>query len=223
MVISVEDIGKALSPIALIEFSGYCLAAMFAIMNPIGAIPTLITLTDGYSRKEKLQTIRRSIYMASGMIFGFVLVGYYIFEGLGISINDFKVAGGILLFKVAFDMLQGKTSNTKLTKEESQEGKQQEDVGIVPIGTPLLAGPGSITTAILLNAKANTISLKFGFGIALVILFVISYLILYFSSSIASKIGKTGTTVISRIMGLLLASIAIELITTGLIAIVSTL
>ena len=223
MVISVEDIGKALSPIALIEFSGYCLAAMFAIMNPIGAIPTLITLTDGYSRKEKLQTIRRSIYMASGMIFGFVLVGYYIFEGLGISINDFKVAGGILLFKVAFDMLQGKTSNTKLTKEESQEGKQQEDVGIVPIGTPLLAGPGSITTAILLNAKANTISLKFGFGIALVILFVISYLILYFSSTIASKIGKTGTTVISRIMGLLLASIAIELITTGLIAIVSTL
>ncbi len=223
MVISVEDIGKALSPIALIEFSGYCLAAMFAIMNPIGAIPTLITLTDGYSRKEKLQTIRRSIYMASGMIFGFVLVGYYIFEGLGISINDFKVAGGILLFKVAFDMLQGKTSNTKLTKEESQEGKQQEDVGIVPIGTPLLAGPGSITTAILLNAKANTIPLKFGFGIALVILFVISYLILYFSSTIASKIGKTGTTVISRIMGLLLASIAIELITTGLIAIVSTL
>ncbi|MCL4323519.1 MAG: MarC family protein [Candidatus Thermoplasmatota archaeon] len=218
-----EDIGKALSPIALIEFSGYCLAAMFAIMNPIGAIPTLITLTDGYSRKEKLQTIRRSIYMASGMIFGFVLVGYYIFEGLGISINDFKVAGGILLFKVAFDMLQGKTSNTKLTKEESQEGKQQEDVGIVPIGTPLLAGPGSITTAILLNAKANTIPLKFGFGIALVILFVISYLILYFSSTIASKIGKTGTTVISRIMGLLLASIAIELITTGLIAIVSTL
>jgi multiple antibiotic resistance protein len=157
------------------------------------------------------------------MIFGFVLVGYYIFEGLGISINDFKVAGGILLFKVAFDMLQGKTSNTKLTKEESQEGKQQEDVGIVPIGTPLLAGPGSITTAILLNAKANTIPLKFGFGIALVILFVISYLILYFSSTIASKIGKTGTTVISRIMGLLLASIAIELITTGLIAIVSTL
>ena len=223
MVISVEDIGKALSPIALIEFSGYCLAAMFAIMNPIGAIPTLITLTDGYSRKEKLQTIRRSIYMASGMIFGFVLVGYYIFEGLGISINDFKVAGGILLFKVAFDMLQGKTSNTKLTKEESQEGKQQEDVGIVPIGTPLLAGPGSITTAILLNAKANTMPLKFGFGIALVILFVISYLILYFSSTIASKIGKTGTTVISRIMGLLLASIAIELITTGLIAIVSTL
>ncbi len=223
MVISVEDIGKALSPIALIEFSGYCLAAMFAIMNPIGAIPTLITLTDGYSRKEKLQTIRRSIYMASGMIFGFVLVGYYIFEGLGISINDFKVAGGILLFKVAFDMLQGKTSNTKLTKEESQEGKQQEDVGIVPIGTPLLAGPGSITTAILLNAKANTIPLKFGFGTALVILFVISYLILYFSSTIASKIGKTGTTVISRIMGLLLASIAIELITTGLIAIVSTL
>ncbi len=209
----------ALSIVEMIEFAGYSLAAMFAIMNPIGAIPTLVFLTDGYSKKEKMITIRRSIYMASGMIVGFVLVGYYIFEVLGININDFKVAGGILLFKVAFDMLQGKTSNTKLTREESQEGKQQEDVGIVPIGTPLLAGPGSITTAILLNAKANTIPLKFSFGIALVILFIISYFILYFSSSIASKIGKTGTTVISRIMGLLLASIAIELITTGIIAI----
>ncbi len=143
----------ALSIVEMIEFAGYSLAAMFAIMNPIGAIPTLVFLTDGYSKKEKMITIRRSIYMASGMIVGFVLVGYYIFEGLGININDFKVAGGILLFKVAFDMLQGKTSNTKLTREESQEGKQQEDVGIVPIGTPLLAGPGSITTAILLTQK----------------------------------------------------------------------
>ncbi len=207
-----------MSLIALIEFSGYSLAAMFAILNPIGAIPTLISLTDGYSKREKLIAIRRSIFMAAGMIVGFVLVGEYIFEGLGISINDFKIAGGILLFKVAFDMLQGKTSNTKLTKEESQEGKQQEDVGIVPIGTPLLAGPGSITTAILLNAKANTISLKASFAIALIILFILSYVILYFSPIIASKIGRTGTTVISRIMGLLLASIAIELISTGIIA-----
>jgi multiple antibiotic resistance protein len=194
---------------------------MFAIMNPIGAIPTLVFLTDGDSLKEKIRTVRKSIMMAGGMIFGFVAVGYYIFEGLGISINDFKIAGGILLFKVAFDMLQGKTSNTKLTKEESAEGKEREDVGIVPIGSPLLAGPGSITTAILLNSKANSISLKVSFIIALIALLLVSYVILYFSSSIARKIGKTGTTVISRIMGLLLASIAIELISTGIIALIT--
>lgn len=202
-----------------VEFFGYCFAAMFAIMNPIGAVPPMVALTDGYSTKDRLSTIKKAIYMAGGMLFGFVALGTYIFQGLGITINDFKVAGGILLFKVAFDMLQGKISNTKLSKEEGEEGKEREDVGIVPIGTPLLAGPGSITTAILLNARANTIQLKFVFVIALIGLLLVSYVTLYFASSIGRRLGKTGTTVISRVMGLLLASIAIELIASGVIAI----
>lgn len=202
-----------------LEFFGYCFAAMFAIMNPIGAVPPMVVLTDGYSTKDKVSTVRKAILMAGGMVFGFVALGYYIFEGLGISINDFKVAGGILLFKVAFDMLQGKISNTKLSKEENEEGKDREDVGIVPIGSPLLAGPGSITTAILLNEKASTFQLKFVFILSIVILLIVAYVILYFSSGISRRLGKTGTTVISRVMGLLLASIAIELITTGLMAI----
>ena len=157
------------------------------------------------------------------MLFGFVLVGVYVFEMLGISINDFKIAGGILLFKVAFDMLQGKTSNTKLTKEESLDYADRDAVGLVPIGTPLLAGPGSITTAILLNSKADTIPLKIAFVIGIVLVLILSYIILYFSTTISRMLGKTGTTVISRIMGLLLASIGIELITTGIIAIVQSL
>lgn len=202
-----------------LEFFGYSFAAMFAIMNPIGAVPPMVALTDGYSIKDRLSTIKKAILMAGGMIFGFVALGEYIFHGLGITINDFKVAGGILLFKVAFDMLQGKISNTKLSKEEGDEGKEREDVGIVPIGTPLLAGPGSITTAILLDAKADTFQLKFVFVLALIILFLLSYVILYFASSIGRRLGKTGTTVISRVMGLLLASIAIALIASGIMAI----
>ncbi len=205
-----------------LEFFGYSFAAMFAIMNPIGAVPPMVALTDGYSTKDRLSTIKKAIFMAGGMLFGFVALGAYIFQGLGITINDFKVAGGILLFKVAFDMLQGKISNTKLSKEEGEEGKVREDVGIVPIGTPLLAGPGSITTAILLNAKADTFQLKFVFILALVILLIVSYAVLYFSSSIGRRLGKTGTTVISRVMGLLLASIAVELIASGIIAIAMT-
>lgn len=205
-----------------LEFFGYSFAAMFAIMNPIGAVPPMVALTDGYSTRDRLSTIKKAIFMAGGMLFGFVALGAYIFQGLGITINDFKVAGGILLFKVAFDMLQGKISNTKLSKEEGEEGKEREDVGIVPIGTPLLAGPGSITTAILLNAKADTFQLKFVFILALVILLIVSYAVLYFSSSIGRRLGKTGTTVISRVMGLLLASIAVELIASGIIAIAMT-
>jgi multiple antibiotic resistance protein len=189
-------------------------------MNPVGAVPTTVFLTEDFSVAERVKVIKNSIFMAGGMLFGFILVGVYIFEILGISINDFKIAGGFLLFKVAFDMLQGKTSNTKLTKEESMDYAERDAVGIVPIGTPLLAGPGSITTAILLNSRASTVSLKIALVVGMVLVLVLSYVILYFSTTISRKLGKTGTTVISRIMGLLLASIAVELITSGIIAIV---
>lgn len=203
-----------------LEFFGYVATALFAIMNPVGAVPTTVFLTEDFSVAERVKVIKNSIFMAGGMLFGFILVGVYIFEILGISINDFKIAGGFLLFKVAFDMLQGKTSNTKLTKEESMDYAERDAVGIVPIGTPLLAGPGSITTAILLNSRASTVSLKIALVVGIVLVLVLSYVILYFSTTISRKLGKTGTTVISRIMGLLLASIAVELITSGIIAIV---
>ena len=198
------------------------LTTVFAILNPIGAIPTLIALTEGYTLKERLHVVDRSVLVASGMILGFMLVGIYVFLVLGIDISDFKVAGGILLFKVAFDMLQGKTSNTKLTGAEQEESMEKESIGIVPIGTPLLAGPGSITTAIIFFNSKTTVGIdKVMVVLAIVTVMVMSYVILRFSLPLFTRLGKTGSLIISRIMGLLLASIAIEFITTGLIAIIS--
>lgn len=198
------------------------LTTVFAILNPIGAIPTLIALTEGYTLKERLHVVDRSVLVASGMILGFMLVGIYVFLVLGIDISDFKVAGGILLFKVAFDMLQGKTSNTKLTGVEQEESMEKESIGIVPIGTPLLAGPGSITTAIIFFNSKTTIGVdKVMVVLAIVTVMIMSYIILRFSLPLFTRLGKTGSLIISRIMGLLLASIAIEFITTGLMAIIS--
>ena len=199
------------------------LTTVFAILNPIGAIPTLIALTEGYTLKERLHVVDRSVLVASGMILGFMLVGIYVFLVLGIDISDFKVAGGILLFKVAFDMLQGKTSNTKLTGAEQEESMEKESIGIVPIGTPLLAGPGSITTAIIFFNSNTTIGVdKVMVVLAIVTVMFMSYAILRFSIPLFTRLGKTGSLIISRIMGLLLASIAIEFITTGLIAIITS-
>ena len=198
------------------------LTTVFAILNPIGAIPPLIALTEGYTLKERLHVVDRSVLVASGMILGFMLVGIYVFVVLGIDISDFKVAGGILLFKVAFDMLQGKTSNTKLTGAEQEESMEKESIGIVPIGTPLLAGPGSITTAIIFFNSKTTIGVdKIMVALAIITVMVMSYVILRFSLPLFTRLGKTGSLIISRIMGLLLASIAIEFITTGLITIIS--
>jgi multiple antibiotic resistance protein len=192
--------------------------ALFAIINPIGAVPILITLTDGYSLKERKEVIRRSVYMAAGMLFGFMFLGVYIFDILGISIYDFEIAGGILLFKVGFDMLQGKTSQTKITNAEQQDSADREAIAIAPIGTPLLAGPGSITTAIIYFNGTGIDILSRGMVIAAVILvLILAFIILKYSLPIFQKIGKTGSIVISRIMGLLLTAIAVDLITTGII------
>ncbi len=192
--------------------------ALFAIINPIGAVPILITLTDGYSLKESKEVIRRSVYMASGMLFGFMFLGVYIFDILGISIYDFEIAGGILLFKVGFDMLQGKTSQTKITNAEQQDSADREAIAIAPIGTPLLAGPGSITTAIIyFNGTGIALSSRMVVIAAVILVLILAFIILKYSLPIFQKIGKTGSIVISRIMGLLLTAIAVDLISTGII------
>ncbi len=194
--------------------------ALFAIMNPIGAVPILISLTDGYSLKERKDVVRKSIYMAAGMLFGFMFLGVYIFDILGISIYDFEIAGGALLFKVGFDMLQGKTSNTKITQAEKEDSTEREAIAIAPIGTPLLAGPGSITTAIIyFNNTGITIISRLFVVIAVVLVLIAAFLLLKYSIGIFAKLGKTGSIVISRVMGLLLTAIAVELITTGIIKI----
>ncbi len=208
----------------IIVFYLSIVATVFAILNPIGAVPTLMVLTDGYTVSEKKRVISKSIMVASGMILGFMFVGVYIFLVLGIDISDFKVAGGILLFKVAFDMLQGKISNTKLTPQETQESMDKEAVGIVPIGTPLLAGPGTITTAMIyFNSPQYFISERIAVILAVITVLLISYIILRLSNPLFNRLGKTGSLIISRIMGLLLASIAIEFITSGLFTIIHTL
>ena len=195
---------------------------IFAILNPIGAVPTLMVLTENYTKKEKSRVIFKSIMVATGMILGFMLLGVYIFSVLGISISDFKVAGGALLFIVAFDMLQGKTSRTKLTQQETDESLEKEAIGVVPIGTPLLAGPGTITTAIIyFNTSGYGPIEKFVVLVAIITVLIFSYIILRLSTPLFDRMGKTGSLIISRIMGLLLASIGVEFMVTGLIAIVT--
>lgn len=197
--------------------------ALFSILNPIGAVPTLVSLTQNYSTTEKNGVIRKSVLVASGMIIGFMLVGVYIFSVLGIDIADFKIAGGILLFKVAFDMLQGRTSNTKLTQVEKEETQEREAIGIVPIGTPLLAGPGTITTAIIyFNSLSVSMTEKGAVFLSIVVVMLLTYYILKFSTRIFDRVGKTGSLIISRIMGLLLAAIAVSFIISGISFIVNT-
>lgn len=198
--------------------------AIFSILNPIGAVPILVSLTEGYTRQERVRVIKKSLMVAAGMLFGFMLLGIYIFEGLSIDISDFQIAGGILVFKVAFDMMQGKTSNTKFTATEEEESLQKDSIGVVPLGTPLLAGPGSITTAIIyFNLKSVTLYDRFAVIFAILTVLIVSFVILVYSARIFEKIGKTGSLLLSRIMGLLIAAIGVSFIVEGITTLVQTI
>ena len=145
------------------------------------------------------------------MIFGFMFVGEYIFTVLGISIFDFKVAGGILLFLVAFEMLQGHIPSTSITEKEKEESMEREEISVVPIGTPLLAGPGTITAAMIYFNQDNyglTLRLVVVLGVALAV--VVSYFILKYSLPLFDRLGRVGSLIITRIMGILLMSLAID-------------
>ncbi len=194
--------------------------SVFSILNPIGAVPTLMALTTGYTKEDRKMVVRRSIIVAGGMIIGFMLVGVYVFDVLGIDIADFEVAGGVLLFKVAFDMLQGRVSNTKLTREEKDESMEKESIGVVPIGVPLLAGPGTITTSIIyFNSTGIDLLGRMTVLGAVILVMILAFIVLRLSTVLFGRLGKTGSLIITRIMGLLLAALAVGFMSAGIIGI----
>ena len=198
--------------------------AVFSVLNPIGAIPTLISLTSNYTPEERRKVIERSITVAGGVIIGFMFIGVYIFDVLGISISDFELAGGVLLFKVAFDMLQGKTSNTKLTADEEKESLSKDEIGVVPLGMPLLAGPGTITTTMIyFNLRSTGLEDKVMVFVAVLLVIISAFIVLRSSTLLFKRLGRTGSMIISRVMGLLLAAIGVEFMTNGIISIIHTI
>ena len=198
--------------------------AVFSVLNPIGAIPTLISLTSNYTPEERRKVIERSITVAGGVIIGFMFIGVYIFDVLGISISDFELAGGVLLFKVAFDMLQGKTSNTKLTADEEKESLSKDEIGVVPLGMPLLAGPGTITTTMIyFNLRSTGLEDKVMVFAAVILVIISAFIVLRFSTLLFNRLGRTGSMIISRVMGLLLAAIGVEFMANGIISIIHTI
>jgi multiple antibiotic resistance protein len=198
--------------------------AVFSVLNPIGAIPTLISLTSNYTPEERRKVIERSITVAGGVIIGFMFIGVYIFDVLGISISDFELAGGVLLFKVAFDMLQGKTSNTKLTADEEKESLSKDEIGVVPLGMPLLAGPGTITTTMIyFNLRSTGLEDKVMVFVAVLLVIISAFIVLRSSTLLFKRLGRTGSMIISRVMGLLLAAIGVEFMANGIISIIHTI
>ncbi len=180
---------------------------LLVIFDPIGNIPLFQTFTATFDSSKKRRIINRSVMIAMAILAFFALGGFLVFEIFNISINDFRIAGGILLFILSIEGLLGK---------EEARWISSEDVAVVPLATPLMAGPGAIYTVIYLmqGPYGATVTL-----FAILSNIIIQWVLLFYSERVLRTIGKTGSTIISRIMAFILSAIAIGMIREGITAI----
>uniref|UniRef100_A0A7V5XGC0 UPF0056 membrane protein n=1 Tax=Thermodesulfobacterium geofontis TaxID=1295609 RepID=A0A7V5XGC0_9BACT len=188
---------------------------LFTIIDPVGGVPFFLSISAGYSEEERRKIALKASLTAFLTLSIFLWIGKYLLSFFQISVSSFKIAGGILLFLISMEMLFGKTTQVKTTERETLKVKEKEDISIVPLGIPYLAGPGAITTTIILG-ETSTLYTKLGLSLIIFLVLLITFLIFSYSSKISKLLGELGTRAIVRVLGLILASIAIEYITTGL-------
>ncbi|NLX48114.1 MAG: NAAT family transporter [Euryarchaeota archaeon] len=202
-----------------LAFAVTAFASIFAIMNPVGNIPVFVAVTEGYTPEQKRKVRNKVCIVAGGVLVVFALFGNYIFDLYGITIPAFKIAGGALLFSIAFTMTKGQLTKSKMTDEEAQEATEKEEVGVVPLGIPLFAGPGAITTVMIyvsyaMDTSEPALNSVFIF-IGIILTVAISFVLLKYADPLFSRMGKSGTMAFTRIMGLLLAAMAVEFVLSG--------
>ncbi|MHB8604224.1 MAG: MarC family protein [Thermoplasmatota archaeon] len=197
--------------------------SVFAIVNPLGAIPVYVSLCHRYTASEKLRVVTKAVAVGFGVLVLFGLAGQKIFEIFSITIPAFRIAGGILIFKVAFDLLHGERPRSDSNEIEIADALERESVGITPLGVPLLTGPGAITTVMILVAGTTSFFDATLVYLACAVTFAAAFILLAFADRILAYMGRSGLMVFSRIMGLILAAIAVEFIVRGLHDIMPTL
>jgi multiple antibiotic resistance protein len=194
-------------------------SSLFAIVDPVGMLPIFLALTEGFSDVDRRFIIRRSTIFAGILLILFALLGRYIFLLLSFTIFSFEIAGGFLLFAIAFDMLFGETSRTKYGSGDQEALlSRREEIGIVPLGMPLLAGPGAISTVMIYaQLSSGDTGATLALYVAVILVMVTSYLLLVFGGRILARAGRVGLVAISRVMGLLLAAIAVQFVINGIV------
>lgn len=199
-----------------VTFGLMAFTSLFAIVDPIAAVPVYVALTANEDRVRRKATARRAALTVLTVLCVFAAGGSVLFRFFGITIPAFRVAGGVLLFTIALEMMRARTSTTKTTPEETEEGVAREDVGVVPVGLPLLSGPGAIASATVLSGRAHSLADRSALFVAIVLTAGITWVVLRFGSTLPRVLGQTGMRLIGRIMGLMLAATAAQFVLDGL-------
>lgn len=197
----------------LLPFALLCFTSFFTLTNPLGTMPVFLTMTNGMSDDERKTIVRRATIVSFITLMVFTFSGQFLFKFFGISTNGFRIAGGIIIFTIGFDMLQARYSKAKLKDEEVKT--YVNDISITPLAIPMLCGPGAIANGIMLMEDANTLIKKIMLVSVIASVYFITFLILRASTRLNKYMGETGNNVMMRLMGLILMVIAVECFVSG--------
>ena len=199
-----------------LEFGLKALLTMFVVIDPAGLVPVFVSLAGGRSARVQASIARRAVLIAGAVLLLFSLTGGPVLAYLGISVSALRVAGGILLFRIAVDMVFAQFRRE--TTEEEAEARAKEDISVFPLAIPLIAGPGALASILILTSEAHGASMDFVLVlIAAAIVLVVAYVFLCASARLARLLGQTGINVFTRVLGLLLAALAVQYVAGGVV------
>ena len=195
---------------SLFEYILFAASSLFVIVNPVASIPAFLAMTPTDTPGQRIKMARLACCVMAGVLFTFAFAGKFIFQFLGITMPAFQIAASVVLFLVAIDMLRAQRSRVQETHEETTAAAEKADIAITPLAIPMLAGPGAISTAILLQNQAVGIAQHVALDLTIVGVSFVSYLVLRFSARGAKWFNPIAMKITTRIMGLLLAAVAIQ-------------
>lgn len=195
---------------SLLEYTLLAFSSLFVIVDPLALVPAFIAMTPHDTSVSRYRMARIACFVAAGVLMIFVATGNWIFRVLGITLPAFQLAGSLLLMRIALDMLYAKRSGAQQTEEEVEVGATKDDVAIAPLGTPMLAGPGAISTALILLNQAKGLAQVIALVCCIAIVCFLSYLILCIGARGAHRLSPLAIKLATRLMGLLLAAMAVQ-------------
>jgi multiple antibiotic resistance protein len=197
-----------------LQFALITFTSLLFIVDPVAVVPTYLVITQAQSVDERRKTIRRACLAAATLLTVFAVGGNLIFKIFGITLPAFRIAGGFILWLVAMDMLRGERT-TQEGAEEIVEGQEKEDVAVTPLAMPMLAGPGAISTVMVLAGQAHSLPEEIAVYGSILLTSFVCWLTLRAGDRLVLIMGQTGIRVMTRIMGLLLAAVATQFVITG--------
>jgi len=204
------------------DFAISALLTLFVVVDPVGLTPTFLAITHGLPRAARRSVALRASLIAGAVLVGTALIGDWLFRMLGISLAAFRIAGGLLLFSIAFEMLFGVRMRREGEAAEQALEEHVRNVAAFPLAIPLLAGPGAITATVLLAGRADGNLILLGVLLAVVALVAVACFVAFiFAGQIGRLLGMTGNIVLSRLLGVLLAALAVQFVVDGIRALLA--